>query len=109
MSLNILIKTRPRTFALQEEIEVSSIFEHPMKSGMGKKENGDPIAPHYIDRAWVYYDDELINELEMTGGMSSNPLITFALVVDRKEAPLRIKWRDNLGNTNEKTIALEAK
>lgn len=108
MTFNILIKTKPKRFELGAQIEIRAIFEHPMKSGLGKDENGKRVQPHFIKKVWVYYDNELLNELEMTGAVSSNPFMSFALVVDQKSAPLRISWLDNLGDTNEKEIALEA-
>lgn len=109
MALNILIKVTPKKFKVGDMVEVKMIFEHPMKSGQGKNKDGSPVKPHYITKALVSYDGELINEIEMTGSVSSNPLVNFNLVVDRKEAPLKVSWVDNLGGKNEKQIDLKAK
>ena len=108
MRLNILIKTKQKNFHLGDKIEIRAIFEHPMKSGQGKDEEGNFIKPHFIEKVFIYYDDEMLSEMEMSGSVSSNPLIIFNLIVDRQSAPLRVVWIDNLGNTNKKEIALEA-
>lgn len=109
MGFNILIKTKPKKFSVGDQIEINAIFEHPMKSGQGKDKDGNPIKPHYITKVAVHYDGELINEIEMTGSVSSNPLVNFNLVVEKQSAPLRVSWIDNTGEKNEKQITLKAK
>lgn len=107
--MDIIIKTTPKKFKVGDMIEIKAIFEHPMKSGQGKNKDGSPVKPHYITKAQVVYDGELINEIEMTGSVSSNPLVNFYLVIDRKEAPLKISWVDNTGEKSENQIDLIAK
>lgn len=109
MALSILIKTTPKRFNVGDLIEIKAIFEHPMKSGQGKNKDGSPVKPHYITVAQIHYDGELINEIEMTGSVSSNPLVNFNLLVDQKKAPLKVSWVDNLGKKNENEIVLTAK
>lgn len=108
MAYNMMIKTKPKIFKVGDVIQVDAIFEHPMKSGQGKEKDGTPVKPHYITKVQMHYDGELINEMEMTGSVSSNPLVNFNLLVDRASAPLRVSWVDNTGEKNEKTIDLIA-
>jgi sulfur-oxidizing protein SoxZ len=51
----------------------------------------------------VYYGDEKITTMKLSGSVSVNPFISF-YVKATKTAPLKIVWKDNKGDVTEKVI-----
>ncbi|WP_297889153.1 thiosulfate oxidation carrier complex protein SoxZ [Sulfurihydrogenibium sp.] len=107
MARQALVKINPKEYKKDDIVRVDSVIMHPMDTGLMKdKESGKYIAAHYITNVEVYYGDEKITWMELSGSVSANPFISF-YVKATKTAPLKIVWKDNKGEVTEKVIDIK--
>jgi sulfur-oxidizing protein SoxZ len=100
MARSVMIKTKPKTYAIGDIIQVDAILEHPMATGLAKDKDGKVIPAHHITEIKVDFDGKTIMNMDMTGSVSTNPFISFNLKVT-KNAPLKITAKDNKGEVQE--------
>lgn len=104
MARQAMVKINPREYKKDDLIRVDSVIMHPMDTGLMKdKESGKYIAAHHITDVEVFYGDEKITTMKLSGSVSANPFISF-YVKATKTAPLKIVWKDNKGEITEKVI-----
>lgn len=107
MARQALVKINPKEYKKDDIVRVDSVIMHPMDTGLMKdKESGKYIAAHHITNVEVYYGDEKITWMELSGSVSANPFISF-YVKATKTAPLKIVWKDNKGEVTEKVIDIK--
>jgi len=100
MARSVMIKTKPKTYAIGDVIQVDAILEHPMATGLAKDKDGKLIPAHHITDIKVEFDGKTIMTMDMTGSVSTNPFISFSLKVT-KNAPLKITAKDNKGEVQD--------
>lgn len=89
-----------------EVIEIKSLIKHPMETGLRKnKETGAFIPAHFIDSVVVAYGGKDILTVNWTGAVSKDPFFSF-FVRAEASGPLKMTWRDNKGQTFEKSIKI---
>lgn len=104
MARTALVKINPKEYKKDDIVRVDSVIMHPMDTGLMKdKETGKYIAAHYITDVEVYYGNEKITTMQLSGSVSANPFISFYVKVT-KSAPLKIVWKDNKGEITEKVV-----
>lgn len=107
MARQALVKINPKEYKKDDIVRVDSVIMHPMDTGLMKdKESGKYIAAHYVTNVEVYYGDEKITWMDLSGSVSANPFISF-YVKASKTAPLKIVWKDNKGEVTEKVIDIK--
>nr|BAM71671.1 putative sulfur oxidation protein [uncultured Aquificaceae bacterium] len=107
MARQSLVKINPKEYKKGDVVRVDSVVMHPMDTGLIKdKETGKYIAAHYITTVEVYYGDEKITWMDLSGSVSANPFISF-YVKATKTAPLKIVWKDNKGEVTEKVVDIK--
>lgn len=102
MARSVMIKTKPKTYAIGDIIQVDAILEHPMETGLRKDKDGKVVPAHHITGVKVEFDGKVVTTMDMTGSVSVNPFVSFNLKVT-KNAPLKITAVDNKGETQEGT------
>jgi sulfur-oxidizing protein SoxZ len=104
MPRTAMVKIDPKDYKKDDLIKVNTVIMHPMDTGLVKdKESGKYIAAYYITDVEVFYGDEKITTMKLSGSVSANPFISF-YVKATKTAPLKIVWKDNKGDVTEKVI-----
>lgn len=103
----IMIKTKPKVFNAGDIIRVDAILEHPMETGMRKDKDGKVIPAHHITQVKIEYGGKIVTTIDMSGSVSVNPFISFNLKTAAK-GELKISAIDNKGETQEKSVMLEA-
>ncbi|MEZ0323702.1 MAG: thiosulfate oxidation carrier complex protein SoxZ [Hydrogenothermaceae bacterium] len=107
MPRSAMVKISPKDYKKDDLIQISTVIMHPMDTGLVKdKETGKYIAANYINLVEVFYGDEKITTMELSGSVSANPFISFYIKAT-KSAPLKIVWKDNKGDVTEKVIDIK--
>jgi sulfur-oxidizing protein SoxZ len=91
----------PSTIRQGDLVRVRSLIIHPMEL-VQRDKAGNIIAKNYnfIDLVTVTYNGKEVMRAETTQGISQNPLVTFALKVDRP-GKLTVTYADTTGKTYE--------
>lgn len=105
MARNIMIKLKPKTYAVGDIIQVDAIIEHPMETGLRKDKDGQLVPAHYINDVKVEFDGKVVTSIDVSQSISVNPFISFNLKVT-KNGELKITATDNKGEVADKTIAI---
>lgn len=100
MARSVMIKTKPKTYAIGDIIQIDAILEHPMETGLRKDKDGKIIPAHFIKDVKVEYAGKTIMNMDMTGSVSVNPFVSFSLKVTQN-GPLKITAIDTKGEIQE--------
>jgi len=101
MARKALIKIKPKKYKIGDIVKVSFISIHPMETGQRKDKTTGELKPiHYIDNVKFYYGDVLISEMNVWETISTNPLFSIYMKIDKK-APIKVTYTDNLGEKAE--------
>lgn len=86
---------------------VRTFFKHPMETGRRKDEAGATVPAHFITEVICEIDNERVLSADWSTGVAKNPALAFRLGGMRAGQTLRIRWRDNHGQSDsfERTIA----
>lgn len=107
MPRSAMVKINPKEYKKDDLIRIDSVIMHPMETGLVKdKESGKYIAAEHITSVEVFYGDEKITTMEVSGSVSANPFTSF-YVKAVKSAPLKIVWKDSKGDITEKVIEIK--
>lgn len=107
MPKQAMVKINPREYKKDDIVRIDSVIMHPMDTGLVKdKESGKYIAAYYITDVEVYYGNEKITTMKLSGSVSANPFISFNVKLTKAE-PIKIVWKDNQGDVTEKVINIQ--
>ncbi len=96
-------ETKLRTRTQEGKIEVLVLINHPMETGMRKdKATGKPIPAHFIKELSLVHNGKPAATVNLSVGVSENPLIGFRLRNAKNGDKIKISWNDNKG---EKGVA----
>lgn len=79
--------------------EVRMLVAHPMESGHRKDASGAQIPAHHITELTAKHQDKVVLSARMSGGISSNPYLSFKFKGGAKGDTVTITWVDNKGET----------
>lgn len=88
--------------------EVKAIIIHPMHTGLGKDDAGQPIPAHFIQTATVLLNDKPVLEMQLGTGISKNPYLTFRVKGAMFGDIIAVTWADNQGKTGAGSITVSA-
>jgi len=83
--------------------EVKAIIIHPMHTGHGKDDLGQPIPVHFIQIATISLNEKPVLEMQLGTGISKNPYLTFRVNDAKAGDKITVTWADNLGLTATQT------
>ncbi|WP_315832689.1 thiosulfate oxidation carrier complex protein SoxZ [Bradyrhizobium prioriisuperbiae] len=69
----------PRTVAHGEVIEIKTLIDHPMETGLRHDSNGEVIPRKIINRFTCRYNDEVVFQADLHEAVAANPFIVFSL------------------------------
>ncbi|UPY37372.1 thiosulfate oxidation carrier complex protein SoxZ [Sediminicoccus sp. KRV36] len=87
----------PRTARLGEVVEIRTLMEHPMETGL-RQEGGRSIPRDMLSRMTIRMNGEPLLEADLRNGTATNPFHVFFLRVER-HAELEFIWTDEAGRT----------
>ncbi|MBF0283328.1 MAG: thiosulfate oxidation carrier complex protein SoxZ [Magnetococcales bacterium] len=77
-------------------VQIKTLINHPMESGMRKDDKGEVIPAHFIEEVTVEYDGKTVLKGKWTAAISKNPFFSFSLKAS-KTGPVKVSWKDNKG------------
>ncbi len=90
----------PKTATVGEVITVKTLISHKMESGLRKDEVDAIIPRSIINRFVAEFNGQLVIEVAMEPGISSNPYFQFESVVP-EAGTFRFTWYDDDGSIYE--------
>ena len=92
-----------RAHAIDDQVIVKSIINHPMETGQRKiKKTGKKIPSHFIREVIVSRNRKIVMEAFWGKSISRNPFLSFQ-IPGRKGDIITISWLDNRGNSDSAT------
>lgn len=88
--------------------EVKMVINHPMETGRKKDDFGQLIPAHFIRNLVVKLNGKPVFTAEMGTGIAKNPYLTFRLKGAKVGDKLEANWLDNLDETGQGEVAVEA-
>ena len=88
--------------------EVKMVINHPMETGRKKDDFGALIPQHFIQQLSVMLNGKTVLEAQWGTGIAKNPYLTFRLKGAKVGDKLETNWLDNLGETGQGEVVVEA-
>ena len=88
--------------------EVKMVINHPMETGRKKDDFGQLIPAHFIRNLVVKLNGKLVFMAELGTGIAKNPYFTFRLKGANEGDKLETNWLDNLNETGQGEVVVEA-
>jgi sulfur-oxidizing protein SoxZ len=79
--------------------EVRMLVAHPMESGHRRDSSGKAIPPHHVTELTARHKDKVVLSARMSGGISTNPYLSFRFQGGATGDTLTVTWVDNKGQT----------
>ena len=91
-----------RTRFTRDLLEVKSMILHPMETGARKDpDTGEPVPRHHITQLTFTNNGEAVMVANFSTAVSKNPYIDFSFRGAKAGDTLRVRWVDNLGESDE--------
>ena len=102
-------ETKVRTRTQEGAVEVLVLVTHPMETGMRKdKASGKVIPAHFIQELNIELNGKLMASASLGIGVSENPLLGFRSKTAKNGDKLKIRWKDNKGETGTAEAVVDA-
>jgi sulfur-oxidizing protein SoxZ len=98
----------PREAQKGQVIRVQMVITHPMTPARRDPQTGQEIPGHFLTKLQLFYNDQLVSEMNMGAGISANPFIALPLKVENSGV-IKIVYEDNKGGKWEKTAEITVK
>jgi sulfur-oxidizing protein SoxZ len=108
MAENVVPRVRvPRDAKAGDVVSVRSLISHPMESGLRRGSDGNLIPRQIINRFTCAFNGEMVVDVTMHGGISTNPYFQFDAKVN-ESGSFEFTWYDDNGSiyTDTATIAV---
>lgn len=92
----------PTTARRGETIEVRTLIEHPMETGLRRDESGRPVPRSMLSRFIARANGETVFAADFRNGSSANPGLTFFVRIDGP-TDLEFLWQGEDGRTARTT------
>ena len=108
MATGTAIVRVPKEAQKGQVIRVQMVITHPMTPTRRDPQTGQEIPGHYLTKLQLFYNDQLVSEMNMGGGVSANPFIALPLRVE-SSGVIKIIYEDHKGGKWEKTAEITVK
>ena len=90
------IKTRIK---IKDNIaDIKILIPHPMETGLREDKVTKKLIPiHFIKKAKIFFNNDLILDCDWSRSISKNPFINIKVKNVKSENILKIYWEDSLG------------
>ena len=107
------LKDSPRNMRMSAKLngdvtEVKMVINHPMETGRKKDDFGQLIPAHFIQQLLVTLNAKPVFEAQFGTGIAKNPYLTFRITGAKVGDKLETNWVDNLGETGQGEVVVEA-
>ena len=79
-------------------VQVKTLINHPMESGLRKDDKGETVPAHFIEEVTVEYGGKTVIKGKWTGAISKNPYFAFTLKA-AQSGPVKVTWKDSKGES----------
>lgn len=93
------VKT-PKSASAGEVVTIKTLISHPMESGQRKDKNGAVIPRQIINRFTCELNGQMVVDVTMEPGVSTNPYFEFEARVDAS-GEFKFTWYDDDGSVYE--------
>jgi len=105
-----MIKIKPKKYKVGDVVKVDFIVIHPMDTGMKKDKKTGKVKPaHYISEIDFSFEGETFTKMTVWESVSTNPYFSVNFVVPDKKGKIKVVFKDNTGEVNEKEKKLKPK
>ncbi|MCT4682466.1 MAG: thiosulfate oxidation carrier complex protein SoxZ [Roseicyclus sp.] len=103
MAENVVPRVRvPRDASAGDSVSVRTLISHPMESGLRRDGDGNPIPRQIINRFTCAFNGEMVMDVEIHPGVSTNPYFQFDAVVN-ETGSFEFTWYDDDGSVYTET------
>lgn len=103
MAENVTPRVRvPRDATAGESVSVRTLISHPMESGQRRGSDGNVIPRQIINRFTCAFNGEMVVDVEIHPGVSTNPYFQFDAVVN-ETGTFQFTWYDDDGSVYTET------
>jgi len=99
------VKT-PKSAKAGEVVTIKTLISHPMESGQRKDKDGAVIPRQIINRFTCELNGQMVVDVTMEPGVSTNPYFEFEAKVDAS-GEFVFKWYDDDGSVYEDKQAIK--
>lgn len=101
--------TKIRTRTQDGLIEVLTLVNHPMETGLRKDKTTKAAIPaHFIQQMSIELNGKLVAHVDIGVSVSENPLFGIRLANAKNGDKIKVSWKDNKGETGVAEAAVEA-
>ncbi|MDF2231772.1 thiosulfate oxidation carrier complex protein SoxZ [Albimonas sp. CAU 1670] len=93
------VKT-PKSASAGEVVTIKTLISHPMESGQRKDKDGNVIPRQIINRFTCELNGQMVVDVTMEPGVSTNPYFEFEAKVDAS-GEFKFTWYDDDGSVYE--------
>lgn len=86
----------PRSAARGELIEIKTLIEHPMETGLRRDSNGEIIPRKIINQFVCRYNNEVVFRVDFHEAVAANPFVAFSLRATTS-GRLDFVWTEDFG------------
>lgn len=98
MAENVVPRVRvPRDAKSGDVVSVRSLISHPMESGLRRGSDGNLIPRQIINRFTCAFNGEMVVDVTLHGGISTNPYFQFDAKVN-ESGSFEFTWYDDNGS-----------
>lgn len=84
-----------------DETQVKCLMTHPMETGLRKdSKTGKMIPAHFINEVTAQVGGKNVMTAYWSGGISTNPYLSFSFKGGNKGDEVTIAWKDNQGGSD---------
>ena len=104
-----VIKPVNRDYKVGDVVIFQAITIHPMDTGFQKDKHSGQIKPRFfVETLQIFYNDKEVCSFDFEVSASPNPKVKFPLRIE-KAGVVRALWKDNYGNSFEKSVKIAPK
>jgi sulfur-oxidizing protein SoxZ len=108
MATGTAIVRVPKEAQKGQVIRVQMVITHPMTPARRDPQTGQETPGHFLTKLQLFYNDQLVSEMNMGAGISANPFIALPLKVE-SSGVIKIAYEDNKGGKWERTAEITVK
>lgn len=87
-------------------VDVKSLIQHPMDSGLIKDSSGKFIPAHYIETVLFKHNGKVVFQADWSRAVSKDPYLGFRFKGGKSGDKLEASWVDNLGKSDSTTATI---
>jgi sulfur-oxidizing protein SoxZ len=88
----------PATAAKGQIVEIKTLTEHPMESGLRKDAEGKPIPRKILNKLTCTFNGKPVMEAKLYPAISANPYMSFFAKVE-ESGTFEFTWTDDTGES----------